>query len=82
MPEMTSAGCHSCIGQLADQPAVFAARRLFHVVHFAETDLEIIAQFAPNAFLDSRETRGMKPRSGNVTEFSDPRLFLAELHGV
>src|SRR5437879_615279 len=81
-PEMNSAGCRSCVRQFADQPAVFAARRLFHVVHFAESDLEIIAQLAPNAFLDSRETRGMKLRPGDVTEFSDPRLFLAELHGV
>src|SRR5947199_1562484 len=82
LSEMNSACCRSCVRQFADQPAVFAARRLFHIVHFAESDLEIIAQLAPNAFLDSRETRGMKPRSGHVTEFSHPRLFLAELHGV
>src|SRR5216117_3106918 len=77
-----SPGHHTGLRQLTDQPAVFAARRLFDLLHFAECDLKIIAQLTPDALLNCCQPRTMKPGSGDVAKFRNTRPFLVELHRI
>src|SRR5207249_10968176 len=79
---MRCSGVEFGLGEFADQPAMLAARRLFHFLYFPKSDLEIVAQLAPDARLDGRQAGGMKLRSGDVAKFGDARLVLVELDGV
>src|SRR5437667_5995261 len=76
------AGRSTGFRQLTDQPAVFAARRLLDLLHFAECDLKIIAQLEPDTLLNSCQPRIMKPGSGDVAKFRKTRPLLVELHRI
>ena len=61
---------------------MFAARRFVHLLHFAEGDLKIIAQLAPDTLLDSGQPRTMKLGSGDVAKFRKTWPLLVELNRI
>jgi hypothetical protein len=65
-----------------DQPSMFAPGSFFRFPHFTKHDDEVIPQLSPDASFDLQQARPVKARSRHVAEFSVPRLFLIQLHGV
>src|SRR3954467_1406423 len=61
---------------------MLSSRRFLRLRHFAHHELEIIAEFASDSFLDVVQTRRVKLRPPHVAKLRDAGLVLKKLHGV